>query len=242
MLVDVHAHLDDDKIEINGVIKRAREKRVVCIITNGLNKESNRKGLKLEEKYDIVKAALGGYPGEVIKEDVDSEIDFIRKKNPFAIGEIGLDKTCKEFNKQKEIFVKFLDLSKEMNRPVIVHSRKAEKEVLEILRGYDIKVILHCFSGNKKLIKEAENRGYCFSIPCNVVRSEHFKNLVREVSISQLLTETDSPFLSPILGQINEPGNIGYAINEISKIKILEKSEVEKIIYINFQKIFKKIK
>ena len=241
MLVDVHAHLDYDNLKnLYEVVERAKEAGVVCIITNGLNKESNRKCLEIEKKYNIVKAALGFYPKDAIKTNVESEIEFIRKKKPFAIGEIGLDGTYGEFGKQKKTFNQFLDLAKEIRRPVIIHSRRAEEEVLEILKGYDLNVILHCFSGRKKLIEEAEKRGYYFSVPCNLVRSEHFKNLVKNISISQLLTETDAPFLSPISGRINEPINIKYTIDKISKIKMLEKSEVEKRLYMNFQKIFKK--
>ena len=247
MLIDVHAHLDFDnfKEDLSEVIERAKKNNVVAIITNGINHEHNMQILKLSEKFPIIKPALGFYPSEIAKaesSEIDKTINFIRKnKNKIvAIGEIGLDyHLVKEEKKQKEIFIRLLQLSKELGIPVIVHSRKAEKDVIEILAKENIKkAVLHCFSGRLSLVKQGESKGWYFSIPVNIVNSIHFQRLVEEISINNILTETDAPFLSADKGKRNEPANIVHAINKIAEIKNLDKEETEKIIFSNFQKIF----
>lgn len=244
MLVDVHTHLDDKKFSnvIDQVIRRAKESNIVAIINNGINSKSNRKSLELVEKYDIVKAALGIHPTEISKVDIDDEVKFIEnnKDKIVAIGEIGLDKHWEpeKLNEQKEVFLKLLSLAEKIKKPVIVHSRKAEKEVIEILETTKLKhVILHSFSGNFNLIKKAEDLGYKFSIPVSIINSHHFQNLVNKVSISSLLTETDAPYLNPFK-KLNEPSNVKFSVQKISEIKKLSLDEVEKLLFMNYQNTF----
>jgi len=248
MLVDVHAHMDFPQFrkDIDQVIKRSEEAGVSAIISNGVSHETNVRTLELAEKFPLIKPALGFYPTdalEVSEDEFEKELDFIRKNKSkiVAIGEIGIDfKYAKDkFEGQKKNFVKLLELSEELKLPAIVHSRQAEKEVVEILETTKLKkIVMHCFSPNMKLIKRSEDNGWMFSIPCNIVFSEHFQNVVQEVSISNILTETDAPFLSPIKGERNEPKNIAYTIDKISEIKNLEKEEVKKIIFMNYKKLF----
>lgn len=253
MLVDIHAHLDlYDRKEIDGVIKRAKKANVKYILTSGLNLETNKISLELSKKYDIVYPSLGIYPPDALQRetkqkkdfDLDKEIDFIKKNrnNFLSIGEIGLD-YLKDPNKefQKKVFNEILTLAEKLNKPVIIHSRKAEKDCIDILEGFKLKkIVMHCFNGNFKLIKRIQNNNWIFSIPTNIVRLLHFQNLVNEISLDNLLTETDSPFLSPHFGKKNEPSFIVETIKKISEIKKLEKEDVENKIYSNFQKIFLK--
>ncbi len=248
MIIDVHSHLDYKSFEkdLPEVIQRAKEAGICAIINNGLNHKSNIKTLELAKKYPLVKAALGFYPTdalEVSEETFLQELDFIRKnKNKIvALGEIGMDfyHTQGKEKEQEKIFLRFLELSEELKLPLIIHSRKAEKTIVEILERFQPKkVIMHCFSGNTKLIKRCEEQGWFFTVPCNVVFSQHFQNLVKQVSINQILTETDAPFLSPIKGKRNEPKNIVFTINKIAEIKGLDKEEVKRIIFMNYKKIF----
>ncbi len=261
MLVDVHAHLQFDQFEKNldEVIKRAKEARVVAILCSGVDHESNVKALELSKKYDIIKASLGIYPldavglghyDDVPRENrilnVDTEIEFITKNKEkiIAIGEIGLDKSpegdCK-FEEQKKVFWRCIELAEKIKKPIVVHTRKAEKECLEILESSKLKrVDLHCFTGNMKLIKKAEDLGYYFSIPAIITRLKHFQELVDRVSMSNLLTETDAPYLSPFKGENSEPAYVKETIKIISKIKKITEEETEKIIFSNYQKIFLK--
>lgn len=251
MLVDIHAHLgyeDFYKDDLNEVIERSRQKNVKYIITSGTTHEENIKALELSKKYDIVEASLGLYPTFAVQlneKQLQESLDFIKKnkKNIFAIGEIGLDyyEDSSSSEKQKDNFKRILELAEELKLPIIVHSRKAEREVIEILETTNIKnIIMHCFSGNFKLIKRIDNNNWFFSIPANIVHSDHFQKMAKEISLNKLLTETDCPFLSPIRGQRNEPMNVEYTINKIAEIKNITSDETKKIIFMNFQKIFLK--
>jgi len=250
LLVDVHAHLDLNEFDsdLDEVIKRAETAGVKAIISNGLNPESNRKTLELSRKYKIVKPAFGLYPNDALKlteKEIESELNFIEKNKDkiAAIGEVGLDyKYCKkkqEQELQKEIFLKIINLSKKINKPLIIHSRKAEQEIISILENSDAKkVVLHCFSGKLRLIKRAAGLGYYFSVPTNVVRSNQFQKLVEIVDINKLLTETDSPYLSPYKNKRNEPSFIIEAIKKIAEIKNISINETANNIFMNYQKIF----
>jgi len=250
LLVDVHAHLDLKEFDsdLDEVINRAEVAGVKAIISNGINYKSNRKTLELSKKYSIIKPALGLYPDDAIKltqEQIQEELNFIEKNKDkiIAIGEVGLDyKYCKkkqEQELQKDIFLKIINLSKKINKPIIVHSRKAESDVIEILEKEKAKkVILHCFSGKLKLIKKAEDLSYSFSIPTNITHSQHFQKLAELVDINKLLTETDSPYLSPYKNRRNEPSFIIESIKKIAEIKNISINETANNIFMNYQKIF----
>ncbi|NQU78573.1 TatD family hydrolase, partial [Candidatus Woesearchaeota archaeon] len=245
----VHAHLDYPEImdDMDNVITRAEAANVKVIIANGIDPDSNRKALELSEKYDIVLPALGIYPLDALETegrdssfDLDAEIEFIRSKSPAAIGEIGLDlKHGSDLEMQKQVFNRLIEIAKEKDIPVIVHSRNAESHTIDILEesGHK-KVILHCFSGKKSLIKRAADLGFSFSIPTNIVKSEHFQNLVQIVHISQLLTETDAPFLSPFPGKQNEPSFVIEATKKIAEIKGMTLEDTANNIFMNYQKLF----
>ena len=242
MLIDVHAHLHFKEIinDIDNILKRAEENNFKAILNSGTSLESNKITLELSKKYDLIKPSLGIYPTEI--SDLDKELNFIEenKKEVYAIGEIGLDfKEAKNFEEQKKNFLRIIDFAEKIKKPIIVHSRKAEREALEILETSRIKnVILHCFTGKMKLVERAIDLNCSFSIPPVIVRLEHVKKAVEILPTTKILTESDAPFLSPYPGKFNEPSFIKETIRMISAIKKLEHEEVEKIIYMNFQKIF----
>ncbi len=259
MYIDIHAHLDlcfytDEQIV--QVLKNAKDNNVGIIVANGLNKETNHHALTLAKKYPQIKAALGMYPWEAMKDDVDAgyykkesmefspdeEIEFIKKhkKDIVAIGEVGLDRKNEyKTNKQVEIFKKLIELSKEIDKPLIVHSRKAEEEVINLLEQHKAKkVIMHCFNGKKSLWPRIkDNRWYC-SIPTNCVRNSHFQELIKFMPITQLFAETDSPFLSPFKDKRNEPAFVVETYKIIAQIKKMELKEVENALFQNYQQLF----
>ncbi|MBM3200287.1 TatD family deoxyribonuclease [Candidatus Woesearchaeota archaeon] len=248
MLVDVHAHMEHPlfKNDLKEVLARAEQAGVKTIISSGTNPHLNIKTLELAKQFQIIKPALGIYPtdGLVLSDkEFDDALQFIRnnKKNMIAIGEIGLDfQEAKDKAKEQEHnFLKLLGLAEELNLPVIIHSRKAEERVIAALESSKLKkIVLHCFSGNMNLIKRAEANGWMFSIPCNITMSSHFQSLVKQVSMNQLLTETDAPFLPPVKGERNEPKNVSQTISKICEIKCLDREEAENMIFMNFQKTF----
>jgi len=258
MLIDVHCHLDHElfKENLDNVIQRARDARVKVIITNGVNPSTNRKSLKIASKYDIVKCALGIYPidaleKEIKEEDytvdnqefvVDKEIEFIKKNKDkiVAIGEVGMDgKHGKDFDMQSRVFEKMILLAKELNVPIMVHSRKAELQCIELLEKHSMKkVIMHCFGGRKNLVQRIIDNKWYFSIPCNCVRSTHFQNIIKMCTINKLLTETDAPYLGPNPDGVNEPANVSETLKVIAKIKEFTVEEVENNIFLNWQRLF----
>ena len=248
LLIDAHAHLEHKSFkDIDKVMERAEKVGIKAIINAGTNPKTNRTTLKLSKKYSIVQPALGIHPTDSIsltKKEINQELNFIEKNksNIIAIGEIGLDyhwhKKEKEFAKQIEVFKKLLNLAEKLSKPVFIHSRNAVKEILEILKEYNLKIILHSFEGNKKQIQEAIKQGYYFSVPTSITRSTHFQNLVNMTPLSKLLTETDAPFLPSILGQRNEPAFIKESIKKMADIKQITEKEAANNIFLNYKNLF----
>lgn len=245
-----HLHLPDFNSDLDNVIQRAEQAGVKAIITNGLNIKSNKLALKLSDKFKIIKPALGIHPTEINKvADIQNiETEFAdqfkhileNKEKIVAVGEIGLDfKFSNAQSKQIALFQKLIELAKKINKPIIVHSRNAEKEVIDILESLSIKdVVLHCFCGKFKFVKRGIDNGWFFSIPANINRSLQFQDLAKKVPLSQLLTETDSPLLSPNPGQRNDPSNILHSVKKIAELRKLKKEYVALNIYQNYQQLF----
>lgn len=249
-LVDVHAHLNYPPIDKNldKVISNAKKAGVVFIIANGTDMNENKIVLEHSEKYDIVKPALGIYPTHFkTTKEAEEVLDFIEKNKDkiIAIGEVGMDfkeienNDEKEKKKQEIVFRKIVELSKKIDKPLIVHSRKAEEEVIDILEEMKAKkVVMHCFSGKKSLIKRIIENDWYVSIPCTIVRTLHFQMLAEMVNINRILTETDAPFLSPFREKYNEPAYVFETIKKIAEIKGMEVEEVANNVFMNFQKLF----
>jgi len=126
-----------------------------------------------------------------------------------------------------------------MDKTVIIHSRKAEADAIGILEEMKMeKVVMHCFNGKKSLIKRCVENGWSFSVPPVVTRLEHFKMLVEIVPLNNLLTETDSPYLSPVAGERNEPANVKTTIEVIADIKKLTKEKVAEALFKNAERLF----
>ena len=246
MLVDVHCHLDHDyfKDKLDVVIRRAKKAEVKVIIAAGTNPASNRTVLELAEKYDIVKASLGAYPLEILegKFDLDEEIAFIegQKDKIIALSEVGMDfKVVKDKNEeQMQHFEKIIALAERIQKPLIVHSRSAEKECIDLLEKVKVPVVMHSFGGNKKLMALAAEKGFYFSIPPVITRLQHFETLVGLVNINQLLTETDAPWLGPTREGMNEPAFVAEAVEKIAALKQFTVEETTKNIYLNYTQVF----
>lgn len=244
MFIDVHCHLNLLH-EIPDVIARAEAAEVMCMVTQGVNTTSNRLALDYAEEFVSVKAALGLYPDNVEKmteKAIDKEIEFIRKQkdNIVAIGEVGLDlKEAHDFKKQQWAFGELIALAVELDKPIIVHSRKAEMQAItQLERAGARKVIMHCFSGKLILAETIVKNGWYLSIPTSVKSSEHFQNLIRQTPITQLFCETDSPYLHPRKEFPNEPMNVIASYESIAKLKDMTVEDVEKQLEANYKKLF----
>lgn len=242
MLIDAHAHLDFEEFDkdLYLVIKRFPG----IIIQNAVDINSMKKSLIIAKKHSNVKLAFGVYPTralELSEKDFEIALSFIKehKDDIIALGEIGLEYK-ENFEKEKQIknLKKFLKLAEEIKKPLIIHSRKAELDVLEILKDSKVKIVLHCFNGNTTAVRKALEYNFYFSVPTNISTSKNLKKLVKLAPIDRILTETDAPYLSPIKGQRNEPLNVKHTIKVISEIKHITEENVEEQIYRNYLSIF----
>lgn len=247
-LIDIHSHLESSRFkkDLEEVIEKAKKVGVKFIINSGTSPERNRETLELAKKHPIVRASFGIYPVGNFSKDIQAEIDWIRrnKGDCVSIGEIGLDfqeDKPENFDKQRDLFIKMLDLAIEIKKPVVIHSRGAESEALDILEKYakrGLKVVMHCFCGRKSSIKRGIEAGFYFSVPPVIKRWENFKGLVEIVPLNKLLTETDAPYLAPNAKERNEPSNVLVTIGEIARIKKLTEEEVAKQIWENANNVF----
>lgn len=246
MYIDVHCHIETYK-DIKEVVERARNAGVGLIINNSIDLKSMKKSSALSDWFEEIKIAMGVYPIECLKlsdEEVIEVINFIRENREklIAIGEIGIDlKWSTDLEHQKKVFLRFVKLASELNLPMIVHSRKAESEVIEILESEKCqKVIMHCFSGNIGLAGRCVKNNWMLSIPTNVIFNGVMQDIVRKVPIKNLLCETDSPYFHPFKGKRNEPCYVVESYKKIAEIKGLELAEVEEQIEDNFKRFFLK--
>jgi TatD DNase family protein len=258
MLIDVHCHMDHHRFkdDLDEVIDNAKKAGLKIILSSGVNPETNRKALELAEKYDIIKPCLGMYPIQTLqreiesgayplkenKFDVDEEIKFIEsnKNNIAAIGEVGLDYSQDEDpQKQKKMFEKIISMAERVNKPVIIHSRKAEFDCVEMLESSKLKkIIMHCFCGRKSLVKRIVENGWFLTIPTSVVRSQQFQHNARSVPITQLFCETDAPYLSPFKDKRNEPAFVLESYKKLAEMKGMKLKEVVNNVWMNWQRMF----
>ncbi|MGV8169433.1 MAG: TatD family hydrolase [Candidatus Nanoarchaeia archaeon] len=251
---DVHAHLDFPEYEkdLNQVLEDCKARGVKAIIVNGVHPESNRRILELAEKHPLIKPALGFYPTHIVEnkwEAVEKELDFIlHNKHKVAIGEVGLDykeeiKTHHTLEEQKKIqkkaFERIIEISEKTKKPLIIHSRKAEQEVIEMIESSTLKnPVFHCFMGKRKLMQRISDNKWNFSVPVIAIRLQQLQELIEYTNINQLLTETDSPLLGPVPGERNTPANVALTVKKIAEIKGFDEEETSKTIFMNYQRLF----
>jgi TatD DNase family protein len=250
MLIDTHAHLCDPVFDVDRalVIERAHTAGVSAIIAVGENLEDAEKNLMLAARHPMVHAAAGLYPTYLDLELASKMREFIRKHQQelVAIGEVGLDYwVIKEDSGkaiQREIFLGFIELSKELSLPLNVHSRSAGHHAVDVLlRAGATKVQMHAFDGKASAALPAVEAGFYFSIPPSVIRSDQKKTLVSKLPLSSLLIETDSPVLGPVPKERNEPANALVAVKSIAELKRIPVEEVVEAVSENARRLYGEI-
>src|SRR3989344_2283525 len=246
-LIDIHCHIDiygHEIGKIKQIVKRAKEKGVGIIVNNGVDIKSNRKTLKLSEKFPEIKAAIGLYPINALSmndREIDKELKFVEenKDKIVMIGEIGIDlRESNNLGGQVINFEKLIKIAMKINLPAAVHSRNAEEECIEVLEKLGTKkVIMHCFSGGMELVKRIAGNGWFLSIPSSVKYNEHFQKIVEIVSLENLFCETDSPYLHPNKEKDNEPANVIDGYKKIAEIKCLSLKEIADKVWENWERL-----
>lgn len=272
-LIDTHCHLDMDefKQDRSVVIKRAQNAGVQLIITIGSDMESNREGLRLSKKYDCVYSSIGIHPHDAkefsdgvyktLKTWIDKfRIENYNKKirnsqsatpladrNPkiVAIGETGLDYHYDNSPRevQKDVFKKHLTLSSETGLPVIIHSREAKRDTLDIIKESGVKRgVFHCFSGDIDMAKSGMDIGFLISIagPVTFKNARRLREIAKVIPDDHLLIETDAPYLTPepLRGKRNEPSYIIHTAKFLAELRGITLEDISRITTLNAKRLF----
>jgi len=254
MFFDTHAHYNDEKFDIDrdNIIKEVYKNDITRIVCASYNLESSKMAIQLSEKYDYIYATCGISPNDIESTGTDfkqaiSEIEELSKHSKVvAIGEIGLDYYWNKENKerQKEIFIKQIELANRVNKPIVIHTRDCISDMIDILKNkieVKQKGVFHCCPFNIELVKEAVRLGFYISFSGTVT----FKNanpiqVLNEVPIDKIVVETDCPYLAPepFRGKRNDSKNIKLIVEKIAEIKQVNVREIAKIVYENSNKLF----
>ena len=246
-LVDTHCHLSltDD---IDSILMDAATNNVKKLIISGCDAKSIRDGLEIIYRYPEIYMTVGFHPDEVDditdKDLNDLEVLIKTNKKIVGIGEIGLDYYHNDMNKerQREIFIKQLELAKKYDLPVVIHSRESIGEIYDILKEHKgVRGVIHCFSGSLEMAKSFIDLGFYLGIGGVITfKNSNLKDVIKELSLDNIVLETDSPYLAPepYRGKTNFPQNIKIIAQYIRKLKDISLEEVTEKTTSNVNKIY----
>lgn len=255
MIIDTHSHLNDEKFkdDYENIISDFEKNNVKSAFVVGCDKEGIFNSLNISQKYDSVFSIIGLHPEYA--DEFDDEIYHIidtysQNEKVVAIGEIGLDYHYNSENKekQKEVFIKQLELAFKHNLPVSLHIRDAHADAIELLKEHKNLLkfggVVHCFSGSEEIAVEYLKLGLYLGFG-GVVTFKNAKKLPDVVAITPLdkfVLETDAPYLAPdpFRGTRNEPKLIKYIVDKVASIKLISPQEVERQAEINTKNLFKR--
>lgn len=242
MLIDSHSHLNFEAFEndLNDVINRCISEDVFCINV-GSQYETSKKAIEIAKNNKTMFAAVGLHPIHA-RDDfkIEDYRSLAKSDKVVAIGEIGLDrfKDYGQFiDKQKEVFLQQLDLAKELNLPVIVHCRMAHQEIIEILAGYKLPGVIHCFTGTWEEAKKYLDMGFYLGIN-GIMYKFDLKEVIEKTPLNRILLETDCPYLGKNKEERNEPIFVKQIAKDIAKIKNISFEEVAQTTVRNTQTPF----
>ncbi len=248
-LCDTHFHLslNDD---IDGILKRANESNVKNFIISCCNRESIKEGLEIVKKYKNIYLTIGIHPDNIEEYDetIISYLEnlIINNSQIIGIGEIGLDyfHNKENISDQIKLFKDQLDLATKLDMPVVIHSRDSTKDTINILKEYNLKTTIHCFTGSLETAKIYIKEGYLLGIGgVSTFKNTNLKSTLKSIPLTNIVFETDSPYLSPepFRGKTNEPKNISIICDNLCSIKNMNKEDVIKITTNNVLKQYKRL-
>ena len=265
-IFDTHAHYDDDRFDedrlelLDGAIFNSQDTEAlsgkdypVTNITNiGCDIETSRMSVMFAEKYDYIYAAVGVIPhhvGDMTENDIDTLRELAKSsKKVVAIGEIGLDYYYDEPAKdlQHKWFLRQMELAKELSLPVVIHSRDAAQDTVQLMKeahAEEIGGVIHCYSYSEEMSREFLKMGFFFGIGGVVTfkNSKKLKRAVQSIPMENIVLETDCPYLtpSPFRGKRNDSRYLTYVIEEIARLKSLTPEEVADKAYHNALRLYR---
>lgn len=256
MMIDTHAHYDDRAFEEDRdeVLRGLAARGVHRVINSGSSLEACRRTMELMEQYPFVYGSLGIHPcdtAELTEDDMDWLARQSRHDKCVAIGEIGLDYYWDEPERQlqRKWFARQLRLAREVGLPVVIHSRDAAQDTLDLMRAghaEEIGGVIHCYSYSRELARDFLNMGFYFGIGGVVTfkNGRKLKETVEYLPMDRILLETDSPYLSPVphRGRRNDSGNLPLVVAQIAEIKGMAEDEVERITTENALRLYPKMR
>ena len=259
-LFDSHAHYNDNKFDEDReeVINWVYDSGVTKLINAGYSLESSIYSLQIAKKYNWMYTISGISPNDIpdsageIEAQLDTLVEFIKKekdsKKIVAIGEIGLDyyweKDIAKRGIQKNVFIKQIEIANNFNLPIVIHTRDAVMDTLEILKNHQVmkRGVFHCCPLNRELVKEALKLGYYISFagPITFKNSKNANEIIELVPLDRMLIETDSPYLSPEpnRGKRNDSRNVKFMAEKIASVRQRPVDEIAKITYENACRVF----
>jgi len=252
MIFDTHAHYDDDAFDKDRdeLLSGMREQNVEYIVNVGASMASSERSLKLAEKYPFVYAAVGVHPdevGELDAEKFEKLREWTAHEKVKAVGEIGLDYYWdkEKHELQKHWFMRQMELASECNLPMIVHSREAAKDTLDMViaaKSLNLSGIIHCYSYSVEQAREYLDMGYYIGIGgvLTFKNAKKLKEVAEYAPLSQIVLETDCPYLAPVpfRGKRNDSSKISYVAEELAAIKQIPAEEVLRITNENGRKLY----
>lgn len=251
MLFDTHAHLNDERFDDD------REELIMSLKGNGVeayceiayDMASSYKAYELALKYDFIYAAVGVHPHDakdLTEEDLPKLRELLSKDKVVALGEIGLDYYYdnSERDVQRFWFARQLDLAKEVDMPITVHSRDAMEDTINILKEHGTgDGIIHCYSGSKESARILLDMGYYISFagPCTFKNANSILEVIKYVPEDRMLIETDSPYLAPVpyRGKRNCPIYVAEVAKKIAELKGKSFDEIVRITMENAKKVYR---
>ncbi len=248
MFIDTHCHLSLEYYDsIEDVILENRKNKIDKMILSGCSKKEIESSLQYIKTFDDVYATIGYHPDQVDKVNAEDmnllEKLIMNNKKIVGIGEIGLDYHYTKENKEKQIslFKRQLSLAEKLHLPVVIHTRDATEDTINILKEYQLRGVIHCFSGSLETANIYLSLGYKLGIGGVVTfKNSKLGEVIRKVSLSDIVLETDSPYLSPepLRGTINSSKNIPFIADKIAQLKGVKIEEVSKITLENTYNLF----
>ena len=248
-IIDTHTHIYDEQFQEDfDIVMKDISEQMEGIVSIGFDMESSLKSIELSNKYSFVYAVIGIHPVDIKKynNDVEKELEklALNEKKVVAIGEIGLDYHWMEDPEevQKAGFRKQIELAERVKLPIVIHTREALQDTLDILREYpNVGGILHCYPGSFQAAKPFLDR-YYIGVGGTVTfkNNRKTKELVKELSLDKIVLETDCPYLTPVpfRGKRNQPVYTKYVAEEIARIKEVPIEKVIEITTENAKKIY----
>lgn len=249
MIIDTHAHLDHFSDErVPDIIKESQDAGVDRIITISSTQESWDACIRISNRFHNVFHTIGHHPHEAkdySRELEDQMLVHLKSSSPVALGEIGLDFHY-DFSEKKDQLVSFdrqLALAQTLNLPVVIHSRTAEKEVLELLDNYKgVRGVLHCYTGNYDHAKKFLDLGFLISVTGIITfkKSDVLRSVIEKIPLESLMLETDSPYLAPVpfRGKENVPAYVVKTAEALAGLLNKSMDDVASVTTQNAERLF----